>query len=204
VAAHDQVLVLPEATVVKGHALGAVLPATLFAAAFALCWPADTMGEGTAAAELTPEIELTPDPTVWRTPIGDGFLSLDTIPRTVVSENGVTLGWAPLVHVALAPGMHTLSFDDTRQGISETFSVAIESGRTVSLTLGLESHPAPAPPIPITALPLAPFAARATRARPASPSVPRARAGAPANESRCTTRSFVDESGIKRFVKECP
>jgi len=156
------------------------------------------MGEGTAAAELTR------DPVVSSTPTGDGFLSLDTIPRTVVSESGVTLGWAPIVHVALAPGTHTLSFGDARQGIRETFSVAIESGETVSLTLGLESHPAPVAAIPITALPLAPAAARAARARAASPPRFPARAGAPSVESRCTIRSFVDESGIKRFVKECP
>lgn len=197
-AAHDQVLVVPEAAVVRLRALGAVLPATLFAAAFALCWLADMMAKDTAEAELTP------DPTVWRTPTGDSFLSLDTIPRTVVSENGATLGWAPIKHLALAPGTHTLSFEDARQGIRETFSVAIESGKTTSLTLGLESHSAPAPPIPITALPLAPAAAAATRANRPSPSESPARAGAPADELPCTIRSFVDESGIKRFVKECP
>lgn len=186
-AAYDQVLVLPEAAGVKVRALGAVLPATLFAAAFALCWLGDTMREGTAAAELTP------DPVVSSAPTGDGFLSLDTIPRTVVSENGVTLGWAPIVHLALAPGTHTLSFEDARQGIRETFSVAIESGKAVSLTLGLENPPAPAAPIPSTALPLAPAAARAAHASPPSPSESPAGAGAAANES-----------GIKRFVKECP
>jgi hypothetical protein len=183
---------------VKAGALGAVLPATLFAAAFALCWLGDTMAEGTAEAEGNPDL------TVWSTPIGDGFLSLETIPRTVVSENGVTLGWAPIVRLALAPGTHTLCFEDARQGIRETFSVAIESGKTVSMTLGLESHPAPVAPIPITALPLAPAAVRAARANPPSPSRAPARAGAPADASRCTIRAFVDESGIKRFAKECP
>lgn len=103
-------------------ALGAVLPATLFSGAFALCWLGDTLAE------------RTPEATDWATPTThEGSSNSDTDPGT--------------------------------------------------------------PVIPISELPLAPGASNITGA---------SRAEAPPDASVCTIPSFVDESGIKRIVKECP
>jgi serine/threonine protein kinase len=69
---------------------------------------------------------------------GDGFLTLDTYPWTKVSENGKTLGTTPLVHVALSPGSHTFTLENSDQGLKQSYAVTIKSGETLNRRLGLK------------------------------------------------------------------
>jgi serine/threonine protein kinase len=69
---------------------------------------------------------------------GDGFLTFDTYPWTQVSENGKSLGTTPLVHIALSPGTHTFSLENSDQGLKQSYSVTIKSGETLNRRLGLK------------------------------------------------------------------
>jgi len=42
------------------------------------------------------------------------------------------------VHVAMAPGPHTLTLENPEQSIKKTYSVTIKSGETVSRRLGIK------------------------------------------------------------------
>jgi serine/threonine protein kinase len=68
----------------------------------------------------------------------EGFLNFDSYPWTEVSENGKRLGTTPLVHIALSPGTHTLSLENTEQGIKKTYTVTIKGGETLNRRLGLK------------------------------------------------------------------
>jgi hypothetical protein len=68
----------------------------------------------------------------------EGFLTFDSYPWTQVSENGKSLGTTPIVHVAMAPGPHTLTLENPEQSIKKTYSVTIKSGETVSRRLGIK------------------------------------------------------------------
>ena len=68
----------------------------------------------------------------------EGYLTFDSYPWTQVSENGKSFGTTPIVHVAMAPGAHTLTLENPEQGIKKTYSVTIKSGETVSRRLGLK------------------------------------------------------------------
>jgi serine/threonine-protein kinase len=67
-----------------------------------------------------------------------GFLTFDTYPWTRVTENGKLLGTTPLVKVALAPGVHVLTFENEEQAVSHTQSVTIKSGEVTVGRLGLK------------------------------------------------------------------
>jgi hypothetical protein len=65
-------------------------------------------------------------------------LTLQTYPFTQVSEGGRVLGTTPLFKVALPPGTHVLTLENTDQHIKQTYTVAIKSGETYSRNLGLK------------------------------------------------------------------
>ena len=67
-----------------------------------------------------------------------GYLTLDSSPWSVVSVNGRVLGTTPLVRVALPAGDVLLSLSNPDTGARASYSVRIESGKTVSRRLGLE------------------------------------------------------------------
>ena len=67
-----------------------------------------------------------------------GYLSFDTYPWTKVSEGGRALGTTPLNRVALPAGTHTLTLENSEQGISKTHVVVIKSGETTRGRLGLK------------------------------------------------------------------
>lgn len=76
-------------------------------------------------------------PTPVAAPAESGFLSLDTVPWSNVSEGGHALGQTPLMKVKLSAGTHTLTLT-TQSGTSRSFIVNIKPGQTVSKRLGLE------------------------------------------------------------------
>lgn len=67
-----------------------------------------------------------------------GYLTFDTYPWTRVTENGKVLGTTPLVKVALAPGVHVLTFENEEQAVSHTQSVTIKTGEVTVGRLGLK------------------------------------------------------------------
>jgi len=67
-----------------------------------------------------------------------GFLTFQTYPFTRVTEGGRSLGTTPLVKVALGPGIHVLTLENSDQGIKQTYTVTIKSGETVVRSLGLK------------------------------------------------------------------
>jgi serine/threonine-protein kinase len=89
------------------------------------------------------EIELAPPP------LGDaeiapvcappepGFLTLDTVPWTVVYVDGVYAGSTPLFRHKLAAGAHTLTLANEALSLSRTEAVVVEEGRAHKLKLVL-------------------------------------------------------------------
>jgi serine/threonine-protein kinase len=67
-----------------------------------------------------------------------GYLTLQTYPFTRVSEGGRSLGTTPLVKMPLLPGPHSLTLENSEQGIKQTYTVNIKSGETVTRNLGLK------------------------------------------------------------------
>jgi serine/threonine protein kinase len=67
-----------------------------------------------------------------------GFLTVDTTPWSIVSERGKPLGQTPLVHVELSSGPHVLTLVNPELGVSTTYTVTIQPGKTVVKRIGLE------------------------------------------------------------------
>jgi hypothetical protein len=67
-----------------------------------------------------------------------GFLTLDTVPWTRVSEGGRALGTTPIIGVSLAPGPHTLSLDNPDDGVHTSVTVTIQSGERASRRMVLK------------------------------------------------------------------
>ena len=65
-------------------------------------------------------------------------MTLDTYPWTRVTEGGRVLGVTPLIHIPLSAGAHTLTLENTDQGIKQSYPVTIKAGETVSRRLGLK------------------------------------------------------------------
>jgi serine/threonine-protein kinase len=61
-----------------------------------------------------------------------GFLTLDTVPWTRVSEGARPLGTTPILGVPLSPGAHTLTLENPGEGIRTSLSVSIKSGERTS------------------------------------------------------------------------
>jgi len=66
-----------------------------------------------------------------------GFLTLQTYPFSRVTLGGRVLGTTPLVKVSLPPGAHTLVAENADQGLKQSISVTIESGKTTTKNLEL-------------------------------------------------------------------
>jgi serine/threonine-protein kinase len=66
-----------------------------------------------------------------------GFLTLQTYPFSRVSLGGRVLGTTPLVKVSLPPGSHTLVAENADQGLKQSISVTIESGKVTTKNLEL-------------------------------------------------------------------
>jgi serine/threonine-protein kinase len=67
-----------------------------------------------------------------------GFLTLQVYPWAKVSEGGRTLCTTPCVKVKMAPGAHTLTLENSDQGLKTTTVVVIKSGETTTQNLGLK------------------------------------------------------------------
>lgn len=67
-----------------------------------------------------------------------GFLTLDSSPWAWVNEGGRRLGQTPLVQVKLAAGSHLLSLENPELGLSASYVVTIEAGRSIVKRVGLE------------------------------------------------------------------
>jgi serine/threonine-protein kinase len=82
-----------------------------------------------------PEAPLAPVPPVAEEP---GFLTVDTTPWSIVSENGQVLGQTPLVHLKLASGIHVLSLKNPELGVGTVYTVTIQPGKTLVKRIGIE------------------------------------------------------------------
>ena len=85
-----------------------------------------------AATEAKPEA---PPPAV--APAAPGFFTVDTYPATRVSVDGRPLGETPLVRISLAPGPHTVTFDDGA-GLHKSSTIEIKSGEALSRRFSFE------------------------------------------------------------------
>lgn len=97
--------------------------------------PPSRSGEATALASANPAPTATP---VAEPAAETGFLTVDTTPWSIVSERGKPLGQTPLVHVELSSGPHVLTLVNPELGVSTTYTVTIQAGKTVVKRIGLE------------------------------------------------------------------
>jgi hypothetical protein len=67
-----------------------------------------------------------------------GFLTLDTTPWSEVRVDGVSLGQTPIVRAKLPAGPHTVLLVNGERGLSTTYRVTIEAGKTSSRRLALD------------------------------------------------------------------
>jgi hypothetical protein len=67
-----------------------------------------------------------------------GFLTLDTSPWSQVTVDGASLGQTPIVRAKLSAGPHTLVLVNSERGLSTTYQVTIEAGKTTVRRLGLD------------------------------------------------------------------
>ncbi len=74
---------------------------------------------------------LAPPPAAQET----GYFSIDTYPYTKVSLDGRLLGVTPLVHAAIPPGTHTITLENTSEGVLRTTVVTVKPGETVTRRL---------------------------------------------------------------------
>ena len=71
-------------------------------------------------------------------PAETGFLTVDTTPWSLVSENGKPLGQTPLVHLELPSGTHVLVLKNPELGIETSYTVTIKPGKTLVKRIGIE------------------------------------------------------------------
>jgi len=67
-----------------------------------------------------------------------GYLTLDTSPWANVSVGGNSLGQTPVVRAKLPVGTHTVQLSNPERGISTTYQVTIQPGKTSVRRLGLD------------------------------------------------------------------
>jgi hypothetical protein len=73
-----------------------------------------------------------------RPPAEHGYLTLDTTPWSEVRIDGVSLGQTPIVRAKLPAGPHTVVLVNSERGLSTTYQVSIEPGKTSSRRLALD------------------------------------------------------------------
>ncbi|MBP9112069.1 MAG: serine/threonine protein kinase, partial [Polyangiaceae bacterium] len=64
--------------------------------------------------------------------VDPGYFTVTTLPWTSVSIDGKKVGDVPVRRVALAPGSHTVVFENPEKGIKQTIRVEIKSGETLN------------------------------------------------------------------------
>ncbi len=67
-----------------------------------------------------------------------GFLTLDSTPWSQVSADGTPLGQTPIVRAKLPAGPHTLVLTNSERGLSSTYQITIEAGKTSVRRVGLD------------------------------------------------------------------
>jgi hypothetical protein len=67
-----------------------------------------------------------------------GYLTLDTTPWSEVKVDGVSLGQTPIVRAKLPAGRHTVLLQNAERGVSTTYQISIEAGKTSSRRLALD------------------------------------------------------------------
>ena len=67
-----------------------------------------------------------------------GFLTLDSTPWSQVSADGTPLGQTPIVRAKLSAGPHTLVLTNSERGLSSTYQITIEAGKTTVRRVGLD------------------------------------------------------------------
>ena len=67
-----------------------------------------------------------------------GFLTLDSTPWSQVSADGTPLGQTPIVRARLSAGPHTLVLTNSERGLSSTYQITIEAGKTSVRRVGLD------------------------------------------------------------------
>jgi len=86
-----------------------------------------------AMVETEPEVQAMASPMV-----GEGFLTLDTIPWSQVRLDGRNLGTTPLLRERLPEGTHVLTLVNPERGLRTTYRVTIRPGQTTTRRVGLE------------------------------------------------------------------
>jgi len=104
------------------------------APAKALAKSARSSDEPPAGSEVAAAAPLEPAPAAKEF----GYLTLDTSPWANVSVGGNSLGQTPVVRAKLTSGTHTLLLVNPERGISTTYQVTIEPGKTSVRRLGLD------------------------------------------------------------------
>lgn len=61
---------------------------------------------------------------------GDAFLNINSIPPSTCFLDGKALGSTPKVGVKVSPGVHTVKFVNSDQGLTKTISVKVNAGET--------------------------------------------------------------------------
>jgi serine/threonine protein kinase len=61
---------------------------------------------------------------------GDAFLNINSIPPSTCFLDGKALGSTPKVHIQVSPGVHTVKFVNSDQGLTKTISVKVNAGET--------------------------------------------------------------------------
>jgi hypothetical protein len=108
-------------------ARAALQKASPVATASAATAPAATAPAATAATAAKPD-----------TPVGYGYLTIDTSPWSIVSLAGKPLGQTPLLNLKLPAGSQVLSLRNPEQGIVTSYSVQIENGKSIVRRIGIE------------------------------------------------------------------
>ncbi len=69
---------------------------------------------------------------------GTGYFTVETYPWTNVSVDGRSIGMTPIVRAPLPTGNHTVRFENSEQGISQSQTITIAAGETLSKRIGLK------------------------------------------------------------------
>ena len=77
------------------------------------------------------------DPAPSAPTTGTGFLTLDSVPWSLVSIDGRSVGTTPLIHVPLGSGEHRIVMHNPEQGLSAEGRVQITAGETTTRRFGL-------------------------------------------------------------------
>jgi len=104
---------------------------------------------GNTASTTRPGTQITAPPTTRTStpvtapqapePADPGFVTLSSYPWSKVTEGGrVVCPATPCNKVQMSPGTHTLTFENSEQGLKQSTTVTIKSGETTVRNLGLK------------------------------------------------------------------